>query len=336
MASVQELLLAANAKKSPLASLLEGGLQGYSKGSANSMDRMKDMIAMENEREKRERRADMDRQIRAQTEDAVQGSLKKAGPGSAPVLPGQKMKTVISQDENGNYSRRLETIEVAPKSLKPEPYLDAQGKTRIGKWDPDAGLVKSDDDSFAPVPGGALGDQVKRAELSNKLRDDLNKATTPFITMRNYYSKIQSAAKDPTGASDWALVYGFNKMLDESSAVRDPEVQNTIDTGSFAQTASAAIEKLRSGKKLDDDVRANLVAESRKLFAAMEPYQKRTVEEYRGIAKRQGLDERDVIIDASFIPSSADEPKPIKLPGAKAGRLAELRAKAGAVARPGR
>ena len=340
MASVQELLLAAKARKSPVASLLEGGMRGFAQDQAGSMDRMKDMIAIENARAHRERRAEMDKQIRSQiagkAEEDVQSGLRKLGDGPAAVHPASKMAHKITQNAEGDYSQSWETVQTAPKSYQKADYQDKAGKTRIGKFDPTSGdVIHSDNDLLAPIPGGAAGDKAKRAELANKLRDDLNNASKPFVTMRNYYSKITSAAKDPTGASDWALVYGFNKMLDESSAVRDPEVQNTIDTGNFAQTASAAVERLRSGKKLDDTVRANLVAESKKLFAAMEPYQNRMVEQYRGIAQRQELDERDVIIDSSFIPGS-DEQKQIKLPGAKAGRLAELRSKSGAVARPGR
>jgi hypothetical protein len=90
-------------------------------------------------------------------------------------------------------------------------------------------------------------------------------------------------------------------MLDEASAVRDPEVANTINTGSFVQSANAAIKKLTSGEKLNDIVRKNLITQSEKLFRAMEPYQNRTVQQYRDIAKRQGLDERDVDIESSFI-----------------------------------
>ena len=153
--------------------------------------------------------------------------------------------------------------------------------------------------------GGGL-DPAKRAELSNKLRDDLTKASGAFVNTRNALSKMESAAKDATGASDWALVYLFNKLLDDASAVRDPEVQNTINTGSAYQRLDAFKEQLKSGAKLGAEgakLRQDIVNEGRKLFKAIEPYQTRTVKQYREIAKRQGLDDRDVVIDSDFIPA---------------------------------
>jgi hypothetical protein len=95
------------------------------------------------------------------------------------------------------FKPKFDVIEPKPLQLK-EAFNPATGKNEMVNYDPSTGAT-TPSGLVPPVP---VVDASKKAELSNKLRDDLNKASLPFITMRNYYAKIKTSASDATGASD--------------------------------------------------------------------------------------------------------------------------------------
>jgi hypothetical protein len=108
MASVQELLAAANAQKSPLISGLEGVAQGFHQAQSGALERAKTLIAMETERQNRERAIEEDKNIRAtlagQTEGNVMSSLYNLG-GVPAVAGPKKMEKFVQDPKTGLYSR---------------------------------------------------------------------------------------------------------------------------------------------------------------------------------------------------------------------------------------
>jgi len=115
MASVQELLLAAETKKSPFIKLLEGAAQGFGQAQQGGLDRTIKMIQLDQMRQEMAQQAEMQKEIQmqlsAQQESATQRGLKSVAGAPAAVLPTQKLKQKISQDEKGRYSRSFEMVE---------------------------------------------------------------------------------------------------------------------------------------------------------------------------------------------------------------------------------
>ena len=107
MASVNELLLAAQAKKSPVLSGLEGLAQGYIQGQNQQLDRMKTLIALkqnqEDRRKQEEAQANLRKQLNARQDSAYMQQMNAAGPTPQPVRP-QDMVAKFSEDASGNLS----------------------------------------------------------------------------------------------------------------------------------------------------------------------------------------------------------------------------------------
>lgn len=148
MASVQELLLANEAKKSPFISLMEGVAKGYSNAQSGSIERVKNLLAMAEAQRKREAQVQMNAEIQAemaaQREGQVQSAFKAVPGQQVAVHPVQKFKKEITQDKDGNYSRKFTEIESpapAPR-YSPRNYVDENGQTRTGRWNSLAGEVE--------------------------------------------------------------------------------------------------------------------------------------------------------------------------------------------------
>jgi len=121
MASVEELLMAARANRSPFQSLAEGLLQGVGQAQSGALERAKTLMAMDQARQEMEQQAEMQKQIKAQFASQQEAGITQAhaavGTQNQP-LPQQKLKMVIQQDEKGRYSRKFETVEEPAAGVK--------------------------------------------------------------------------------------------------------------------------------------------------------------------------------------------------------------------------
>jgi len=128
MASVQELIDAANAQKSPGISAMEGLARGYLNGQQQSLERAKTLIMLEQNRREQEMRMReqemmmknqerLSAQMAAQVDAARKQELKRASSGPEPVTQQMKTKDVWERNEKGQLSLRTEVS--SPESTKP-------------------------------------------------------------------------------------------------------------------------------------------------------------------------------------------------------------------------
>lgn len=122
MASVQELLAAAQTKKSPFIGFLEGAAQGFGQAQSGALERTRQLIELDNMRRQQEEQmamqAEVQKQIAQQQEADIVASQKAIGTGPRPALPAMKLEQEITQDEKGRYSRRFKTVQT------PKPEAD--------------------------------------------------------------------------------------------------------------------------------------------------------------------------------------------------------------------
>lgn len=128
MASVQELIDAANSQKSPGISAMEGLARGYLSGQQQALDRAKTLIMLEQNRREQEMRMReqemmmknqerLSAQMAAQVDAARKQELKGASSGPEPVTQQMKTKDVWERNEKGQLSLRTEFS--SPESPKP-------------------------------------------------------------------------------------------------------------------------------------------------------------------------------------------------------------------------
>ncbi len=148
--------------------------------------------------------------------------------------------------------------------------------------------------------GGGPGAKVDFAN-ANTLRDEFNKQSAPFITVRDAYRRVQSAsesaASDKSGAADIALLFGYMKTLDPGSTVREGEFATAQNSGGIPGWVQSKYNQAMTGQRLSDGMRSDIVKASTGLYNKAEEAHKNTESQYRSLAVRNKIDPENVIVN---------------------------------------
>ena len=136
------------------------------------------------------------------------------------------------------------------------------------------------------------------ANVEGKLRDDFNQATKTFPTIREAYGRIQAAkSAPPSGASDIALLYGYMKVLDPGSTVREGEFATASNAGGIPDRIMSLYNRILRGDRLSPNVRAEMFDNVNRLYDRATADYDKTRQQFTDISKRSGADPRNVVID---------------------------------------
>lgn len=150
-----------------------------------------------------------------------------------------------------------------------------------------------------PIPGVREAEDPKRAATAaNDLRGEYTKLTADFRTVQDAFNKIEMAGK--TGQGDMALLYGYMKILDPTSVVRESEFATAAKSGSFGEQMQGMVTKVLNGERLPETVREGFRAEARNVYQAQVKSYLNTSEIYRGLAARGGAKPEDVVLPFQF------------------------------------
>lgn len=164
--------------------------------------------------------------------------------------------------------------------------------------------------------------QAKGSFLTaNDLFTKFESATQPFVIQRDAYARIKETGANPSPAGDLALLYGYMKLLDPGSTVREGEFATAQNSGSIPQRFGALYNKVVSGKRLTPEQRQDFLARSQRIYSSAESQYSKTRKEYVKLSIANKLDPESIIRDlgieetASSTPESAPEKtSQIKLP----------------------
>ncbi len=115
-------------------------------------------------------------------------------------------------------------------------------------------------------------------------------ASQPWYTQRDAFSRINTSAKDPSPAGDLSVLYGYMKMLDPGSTVREGELATAKDVGSVPSRVWQAYNSVLNGKKLHPDIRKDYVDRATRLFKSAEAQQKSSVEGFANLGRANGIE----------------------------------------------
>lgn len=300
VASVRELLLASQAKYQrpqskigELADIINGGVQNFGDAQSKYLDISRKMLERQQiEADKVERAAMEERELRK----AVNNMGLAIG-----VTPVEKLENKLKESEEvtfqegGKFSRTYKTTERTPESFTAREYVDSQGKKRIGRWSGTKGLIVDPNDPIADV----VKPESTKPDFSqeNKLRSDFEQGSKTFRESATAYRRILDSAKDPSAAGDLGLIFGYMKLLDPTSTVREGEFATAQQAGSIPQSIVSAYNKAVSGERLAPELRKDFVSRARSLYQGQERSQSSYENQFRDISGRNKVDPRNVIID---------------------------------------
>lgn len=168
--------------------------------------------------------------------------------------------------------------------------------------------------STIPTPPPGVDPKVWRKEQSERATanalpakfDDTTKVRQEVQSLPSYKNFAQAApiyrgmaktAGTATKASDLNLVYGLGKIMDPGSVVREGEMVMVKNTASLPDWFQGVIAAVSGGAQLTPETRQKIMAEAHGRLSSYEEQFGQDAETYRGIAKRNRMNEADVIPD---------------------------------------
>lgn len=209
----------------------------------------------------------------------------------------RKVQQAIAEENRKSTEVAIKAAELQRKDFSPE-------------------LVHSSN-AFGMVPAQGLADERVQKMLAeqargknpdmrtNNLRQEFQglQPVKDAQTIATTYNKIMSTSE--TGAGDMSLIFGYMKLLDPNSTVREGEYATAQNAGSLPQNVIAFYNRTLSGEKLAPELRAQFKSEAGKVYGAQMQRYDAIANQYRRIAQQSGINPGDVVLDTFSRPQKA-------------------------------
>jgi hypothetical protein len=179
--------------------------------------------------------------------------------------------------------------------------------------------IDKDSKEAAKESKDAKKEQMAANRASSSLRQEFQKRdiVIDFNTVEQSYNKMLAAASKPSGVGDMALMFGFMKILDPGSAVKEGEYANAEKAGSIPQNVWRMYNKILDGEKLPPELRAKFIEQGKLLVGAAALKYKDVEDEFGSLSDQYGID-RSLI----FTPRADKFLKPQKKQMQEPGQIA--------------
>lgn len=130
------------------------------------------------------------------------------------------------------------------------------------------------------------------------LRRDYKKDSKVTEDVIDAYQRVQAGAKgDPNGANDMALIFGYMKLLDPGSTVREGEYATAANTRNIPDDVVMRYNKAVDSKAatLTPQQRAQFLNQAQMQFQARLGEQMKIDDEYGAYAERLGIDNDQIV-----------------------------------------
>lgn len=169
----------------------------------------------------------------------------------------------------------------------------------------------------AKMKADDLGKEKKEKEdtfnRSEKLRDDWlkNKSTTNSQAVQEAYSKIRNAGQSAAG--DLSLIYGFMRMQDPQSTVREGEFATAQNSAGLPDQVRNMYNRIRTGERLNPVQRQQFIQQAGHIYSAQQQNQGKLDDEFKGLATRSGVSPEDVVLKIWDDPQTGEK-KVVEVP----------------------
>jgi hypothetical protein len=224
-----------------------------------------------------------------------------------------KFGELLKTDPNAAYQFASKSYvpqlrEAGLKKMMPQEFDLAEGAKRwMTMPDGTVRLVASGGEKLHSVKGNLVtssGKVIYSAPLTgeekvnpaeSQLRSSFLNQATPHIQISQAYRKIETAPD--TAAGDMSKIFGFMKILDPSSTVREGEYASAENARGVPDTVRAQYNKVMSGQRLSPTQRTqfnqaagDLVKSQKEQFEGQKKY-------YEDISKNYRIDPANIIYD---------------------------------------
>lgn len=210
---------------------------------------------------------------------------------------------------------RAEALSVADQmtiAMKERELAQKATQNRFGT--PPSGYAWNDDGSLTAIPGGpsdpsVKGTGTKGVELEQSLRKEFAGLSKDYRSIQEGADRVKVGANLNNAVGDLSLIFGYMKLLDPGSVVREGEFANAENAQGVPDRIRNVWNKIVAGERLNPETRQEFVGAAKELAGAQTQRQNKIIEQFRGIAADAGLDPERIIMD--FGSSEPPPPPPL-------------------------
>jgi hypothetical protein len=162
---------------------------------------------------------------------------------------------------------------------------------------------------------GISGDQLAKVL---QVRDDMTRNSGGFLEAQTGFEKVMAASQTDSPAGDMSMIFGFMKVLDPGSIVKEGEFATVQNSAGIPEQIRGTYNRIIRGERLTPEQRADFAYQARQQFEPMVERQQRLVDDAKSFAERNNLPFADIVPEYlhPFLPAAAERPTPSD-PGAQ-------------------
>jgi hypothetical protein len=197
-----------------------------------------------------------------------------------------------------------------------------QERLRLGREQGDRQTVAAERTAVAAENTSANNQRNYETSTSNQLRDEFDTKTKDYRALGSAYGNIQQAfnVDKPTAATDMAGVFGYMKILDPTSVVREGEYATAQNAASVPERIRNYYNKTVEGAFLSPEQRKEFSAHSQRIYDQATSDVEKLTGQTRTKAIKMGLNPDNIITDYK-----STYKKPVAAPAVDPAALAEAR-----------
>lgn len=146
----------------------------------------------------------------------------------------------------------------------------------------------------ALLAGGGV-DPEKKAGLEDSLRKEYVTNTGDYSKVRSSYENILAAKPDAVG--DMSLIFGYMKMLDPGSVVREGEYATAANTAGVPDAVRNAYNRLIDKEPLTPALRTSFKEQAKKIYEQSSKQEKRVRAGIERVADSRKLDKANIFYE---------------------------------------
>jgi hypothetical protein len=248
-------------------------------------------------------------------------------PGGKEVLEGVAKALEVSRSERmAPFTERKEAAEAAIKEAEAKFAPDRFGAelnltreqieaAKAARRASDAAAAKSGADAAAARAQAAqLSSGIipvdKRPEAEGKFRKEYNDQTQVFREVRSAFDRVNASQDNAVG--DLSLIFGYMKMLDPGSVVREGEFATAQNAAGVPDRVMNLYNRILSGERLNKDQREAFKGQAAGLMTAAQKQEQIVRAGIERMATGYGLNTKNIFYEPAG-PSSPGSPA---IPGA--------------------
>jgi hypothetical protein len=289
-----------------LGSALGAGMEGYNQSFDRSLKQMVTNMQLGEYKKKQDAQQRLQAAIQGATREVPQFGLVPTETGEMPTAETMSALTMpIAPKRTLDLAKLQEAI--IPEAVMQDPLKFLEYQATIAKagqkpfkqidlgnaiafMDENLNIVKQ-------IPKQKETKEVDTFGRENTLRSQYLDKTKDYTGIAQAFAKVESAAKDPSAAGDLSLIFGYMKILDPASVVRETEFANAQNAAGVPDQIRNMYNRALRGERLGEAQRDDFVNSAKKLVVSQKGQLDNLNKQYTDIATSYELDPTKIIVD---------------------------------------